>query len=486
MTAGNPKSKALWDFIALSGGEVIGKLAGLVAFAYLARVLGPEVYGSVEVAGALLVFFMLIIDFGYGPVGAREITQHPEKLAQYAGMIPAARVLLALLCVPAMCLTAILMKLPSGTAGLVCLYSLAMLAAPWNQRWLFQGLDRMVLVSLGQLIRMLMFTVGVILLVQAPADLMRVGYVEIVAAAAMATYFVSMQLRSSIPVRLDFELRPILEISQQSISLGLSQAVWALNQYLPTLLIASLSLVTEVSWFGAAHRIVFSVVSFSMIYHFNLFPAVTQRLKKSHESFSRLVEPSFRVTAWGSFFIAIVITFLAGPICEVVYGADYAAAALPMAIIIWSLPLTLFSGHSRWPLVAVHKQRYVLYAQLAGLFATAVSGAFLIPRYGSLGGAVAMLLNAACVWFTAHYFASRFVGNIPFIGAILRQLLLAALVMVAVFGIAGLNWYSALAGISGFAILAFVVDRKLPGDIRSLVQVKNENVAADADAGAGV
>ena len=483
---GNAKSKALWDFVALSGGEVLGKLAGLVAFAYLARVLGPEVYGSVEVAGALLVFFALIIDFGYGPVGAREITHHPEKLAQFAGMIPAARVLLALLCIPAMCLTAILMRLPTGTVELVCLYALAMLAAPWNQRWLFQGLDRMLQVSLGQLIRMLAFTAGVMLLVQSPTDLMRVGYVEIVAAVAMSVYFVSMQLRLSIPVRLNFELRPLLEISQQSVSLGLSQAVWALNQYLPTLLIASMSLATEVSWFGAAHRIVFSIVSFSMIYHFNLFPAVTRRLKVSHEAFSQLVRPSFRVTAWGSFFIAIVITFLAGPICELVYGTDYAAAALPMAIIIWSLPLTLFSGHSRWPLVAVHKQRYVLYAQLAGLAATAVSGAFLIPRYGSLGGAVAMLLNAACVWFTAHYFASRFVGSIPFFGSILRQLLLATLVMVAVFGIAGLTWYSALSGITGFALLAFVVDRKLPGDIRRLIQVKNDNVAAGADAGAGV
>jgi PST family polysaccharide transporter len=479
-------SKALWDFIALSGGEVLGKLAGLVAFAYLARVLGPEVYGAVEVAGALLVFFALIIDFGYGPVGAREITHHPQLVAQYAGMIPAARVLLTVLSIPAMCITAMLMKLPPDSVTLVFLYAFAMLAAPWNQRWLFQGLDRMTLVSLGQLVRMLALTAGVIVLVRTPGDLMRVGYVEITASAAMAAYFIAMQLRLSIPVRLHFELRPMLDISRQSISLGLSQAVWALNQYLPTLLIASLSLATEVSWFGAAHRIVFSIVSFSMIYHFNLFPSVTQRLRQSQEAFSQLVIPSFRVTAWGGFFIAIVITFLAGPICELVYGSDYAAAALPMAIIIWSLPLTLFSGHSRWPLVAVHKQRYVLYAQLAGLAATAVSGAVLIPRYGSVGGAVAMLLNAACVWFTAHYFAARFVGNIPFLGFIVRQLLLAALVMTAVFGFAGLTWYSAMLGIAGFALLAFVVDRELPGDIRRLMQIKNERPVAGADAGAGV
>jgi len=479
------RSKALWDFIALSGGEVLGKLAGLVAFAYLARVLGPELYGSVEVAGALLVFYALIIDFGYGPVGAREITHHPQKTAQIAGMIPAGRLLLTVLCIPAMCITAMLMKLPVHTQWLVFLYAFAMLAAPWNQRWLFQGLDRMALVSLGQLIRMLAFTAGVILLVRDPADLMRVGFVEMTAATAMAAYFIPMQLRASIPVRLYFEVHPLLAISRQSVSLGLSQAVWALNQYLPTLMIASLSLATEVSWFGAAHRIVFSIVSFSMIYHFNLFPSVTRRLKESHEAFSQLVIPSFRVTAWGSFFIAIVITFLAGPICRLVYGADYAAAALPMAVIIWSLPLTLFSGHSRWPLVAVHKQRYVLYAQLMGLAATAVSGAVLIPRYGSLGGAVAMLLNTACVWFTAHYFASRFVGSIPFLGSIVRQLLLAALVMAAVFGFAGLTWYSALLGISGFVLLAFVVDRELPGDIRRLMQIKNDSPAPQVDVGAG-
>ena len=63
------------DFLALSGGELLAKLAGFAAFAYLARTLGPEHYGAVELAVALVMFFSLVVDFGFGSIGARELAQ---------------------------------------------------------------------------------------------------------------------------------------------------------------------------------------------------------------------------------------------------------------------------------------------------------------------------------------------------------------------------------------------------------------------------
>ena len=45
------------NYVILSAGEFIAKVFGAVAFAYLARVLGPQRYGYLEFAIAIIFFF---------------------------------------------------------------------------------------------------------------------------------------------------------------------------------------------------------------------------------------------------------------------------------------------------------------------------------------------------------------------------------------------------------------------------------------------
>ena len=232
------KFKAFWDFLSLSGGETIGKIAGFVAFAYLARVLEPSAYGSVEFAVSLLVFFSLIVDFGYGPIGARDISQHPERTQDYAAVIPTARIILALFSLLMMCSLVLFINQEKQTQQLVWIFSLALLAAPFNQRWLLQGMDKMQLVSLGQVIRMSVFAAGVMVLIHSTDDLLKIGFIEIGASILMAVYFLTVQHKLGVKIHLSKDFQSIFTLSKQALSIGLSQIVWAFNQYLPTILVA--------------------------------------------------------------------------------------------------------------------------------------------------------------------------------------------------------------------------------------------------------
>jgi O-antigen/teichoic acid export membrane protein len=141
------------DFLALSGGELLAKLAGFAAFAYLARTLSAEGYGAVELAVALAMLFMLVIDFGFGPIGARELAREPARAAQLAAAIPTARSVLALLGVAGMLLCSFLLDQPRETRTLIRIYAVSLLAVPWTLNWLLQGLDLMPWVALAQAVR---------------------------------------------------------------------------------------------------------------------------------------------------------------------------------------------------------------------------------------------------------------------------------------------------------------------------------------------
>lgn len=469
-----PKLRLVRDLLALYGGELAGKVVGFAAFAYLARVLEPKAYGSVEVAVALSLFFALVIDLGLGPIGAREIARDPAIAKRLAAQIPAARSLLALFAIPLMGISAVAMGQPRQTVYLVWLYALALLAAPWMQRWLFQGLEMMAWISVGQVIRMMAFAMGVVIWVRGPGDLMRVGFVEIGAAAAVALYFLSVQHLRVTPVRIAFDSPALGRLMGEGLPVGLGQIVWALNQYLPTLLVAYLLGREEIAWFGAAHRIVISLATFAWLYHFNLFPAVCQSLAESTEALSGLVRLSFRATAWISFFVVLLTSLAAGPICRLAFGPAFEGTAAPLSVLLWTLPAIALAGHARFALIANGQQFYVLISQVAGVGTTLLVGLALIPSLGALGGAVAMLVSLLVVWAVAHAYASRLIAPMPFLGSLLRP-------GAAALGAAGLGWAvggaswlgAAIAGVS-FAACAPAVDGALIRDLRRLAELKGE------------
>jgi len=465
MAAGGQR-RTLLDFILLSGGEGLSKVAGFVAFAYLARALTPEDYGAVELAASFAVFFSLMVDFGLGTIGAREASQNRDKVIELAARIPSARLLLSLLALPTMAVLPVIMGQPESTRHLVWLYAASMIFFTWNQRWLFQGLEQMQVVAGSQLLRMTVFAGLVVLFVNSQDHLLRVGYIEIVAVGLMAGYFLIHQLRRMIPVKLSFPRPALTKLYKDASSVGLGQMVWAFNQQTPIFVIATF-VASELAWFGSANRIFVSLSTFSMLYHFNLFPTFARLLAESKEAYLELAQSSFRFSMWGSSLLALGLTVVASPLCALVFGAEFAAAGPALAVMVWSLPLTLASGHPRWALIAVGKQRYVLAAQITGALATAAVGFAIIPTLGALGAALTNVSASVVVWLVAQHYAKRFVGPVPFLGAAIKP----ALGVAAGLGVAQLidnPWVAGPVGGVAMVAAALVLERKLVDDLKRL------------------
>lgn len=438
------------DAAALFLGEVLGKIAGFVAFAYLARTLTPPVYGGVELAVALSLLFSLLVDFGFAPIGAREIARDPGQAAALAARIPAARLLLAVFAFAGMVGVAALLDQPAETTRLVTLFAFAIFGTAWAARWLFQGLDMMLWASLPQALRMIVFAAAVVWLVAGDADLWLVGVAEIAASVFLALYFVGVQWALVAPVRLDFDRTALRRLFAEAAPVGASQLVWAGNQYLPTVLIAVIVGGAEVAWYGSAHRVVTALGTFVWIYHFNLFPSLVRAREAGGGALGGILERSFRIASWSGIACGLAATLYADEICRLAFGADFGLAALPFAVIAWVIPVTLISGHARFSLLASGLQRYELGAQLGGALVTLSLGLALVPLYGARGAACGALAGSVVAWLVAHRFASRLVGPVPFVGALLRPVGTAA-------GALFLGWILAPASPWGAGALALVV-----------------------------
>ena len=248
--------------------------------------------------------------------------------------------------------------------------------------------------------------------------------------------------------------------------------MWTLNQNLPTITVALLSSAVEVAWYAAAVRIVNALLSFSMIYHFNLYPSVVSRLQHSHASFLVLCEASFRLCAWAGAAVALYVSLIVEPLIVFAFGKAYAIASIPLIILVWTVPVMLLSSHARWALVASNRQRYVLFSQIGGVIVGALACLLFVPLLGATGGAIAMLLSSLAVWVLSHRYASQMIGPLPFFSSLL-PLALSIFIAAVYNSLYSSGWGTSVLCLVVFLMLVPVFDGKIVDSIRTLVNIKN-------------
>jgi O-antigen/teichoic acid export membrane protein len=460
------------DLLVLSGGQFVSKVVGFVAFAYLARTLGPESYGVVEYAVGLTIFFAMLIDWGLGPIGVRELAAKPEKAESLAALISGARLMIACVAIPVLGLVAYWSSQPETAVKLVWLYALSLLAVAWKQDWLLQGREMMNAAAFAELLRTCAFAAVVVLFVRSEIDILYVGLSEIAAVGLTAAYYLRTQSQQICPVRLRFAPKEVAQLIREGFSIGLSNVVSAFVQYAPLFLVANLVGGVSLAWFGASHRIVISLVTFSWIYHWNLFPTMARRAATSPDEFHALIGASFRVVSWGGILVALILTIAGRPLMVLGFGASFAEAAPAFSVLIWTLPLTLCAGHARWALIAKGLQRYVLFAQMAGAATVLMVGLALTGRFGAVGAAIAATGASIAIWTVAHIFAVRNVGPMPGITALLLPACAAGLAMLLARTLDAHPLLDAMAAGTVYVLFALVIDRKLLPDLLRLMQAK--------------
>ena len=469
--------RLLRDLASLASGQLFSMVVGFVAFAYLARVLDPVSYGAVEYAIGLAVFFAIIVECGLGPIGVREVARDPAQTPGLAAQIPGARVWLALICVPLVGLAGALTTEEPEVSVLVWLFALSIFAIPFKQDWLLQSLERMNLAAAAQPVRMAVFALGAFLLVRNADDLLAVGYVEIAAAAAMALYYVIAQIASGVPLRINLSPLASWRLVREGAAVGLSTMVWAFMQYAPLFLVAWLVGGEERAWLGSSQRIVLALLTFSFVYYFNLYPVIARHLSGDRAEWRRLMQASVRLVAWSTFGLALVLALLSETLMTLVFGAQFIAAAPAFAILVWTLPIRLLSGHARWALIASGRQRYLLFAELIGAGALLIGGLVLIPLYDSAGAAIAAVVGNLVGWVAAHLFVLRLVDRLPSFWQALAPGAAALAAGAAVWLLLPNPFAAAAVGLAGYLACAAFVGAGLFADLKRLAYAKADLAA---------
>lgn len=175
-TSINKDKKVIFsNFIALSFLQLANLMLPVISLPYLVKTLGPEKFGLLMFAQAVMIYFTLLTDYGFNFTATREISinkNNNQKIIDIFSSVITVKLLLLLLSFLILIFLVntfnffyINKEVYYLTFGIV----IGQMIFPI---WLFQGLEKMKYITYINVFTKILFTIGIFIFIQSPDDYM--------------------------------------------------------------------------------------------------------------------------------------------------------------------------------------------------------------------------------------------------------------------------------------------------------------------------
>ncbi len=172
--AKNKEAKVLAsNFAWLTVLKIVGYVFPLITMPYLAKVIGPEGFGKVAFAGAIMVWMQTIADWGFHFTATRDIAKCRDDKAQVSLIFSDvlwSRILL-MLCSLAL-LVVLVFTIPKFKENALVIF-ISFLMVPGHilfPDWFFQAIEKMKYITILNLISKLVFTIAIFVFIKEKND----------------------------------------------------------------------------------------------------------------------------------------------------------------------------------------------------------------------------------------------------------------------------------------------------------------------------
>lgn len=414
------------NLAALAIGEGLTRLLTFVAFAHLAWVLKPELFGLVEVALAIYTIATLLSEQGLTTYGAREVARASGTVPELVTRVVSVHSGLSLAVYLILILVVLLAPIQHQLAMLLLGMGFSLLGLPFLFAWVFQGQKRMHWVAVPQVVRYAAFSLFVLVVIDGPERLLLLPVAEFFGIAAAIVLFQFAYRKFGWNFRLVIDLGGWKDLLSSTSPIGGSQLIWALRMYAPTILVASLLGQAAAGYYGAAHRILMVCQAGVAIYLTNIFPSLTEAASESRRSLAELIHKSISLVLWPAVGLAVLVSVFSDRIILLVFGESFLTleSARILQVIIWLIPILFFRTHLRGSLLAIDRQRTDFICSVAGFILLAILAPVLTLRFGVLGTTWALIVAETAATVLSFVVLKQFLSNFRFWRCLVPWLLL--------------------------------------------------------------
>jgi O-antigen/teichoic acid export membrane protein len=434
--------------------DAAGKAMSFLFYMLAARHLGAGMFGVFSFALAFVTMLGVLTDLGLGALATREIARDPAKAQQHASAALAIRVVASAVVIVLIGVMVNVIGYPRTTVRVVYVLSSFVLANAVSSYYcsVFQGVERMQLVTLSRFAQTIVLVAGAALLTRGAAAVepyallySGAGFVSALVAGTTAAGFVR--------PRLNFVLGEWRKVLSASAPIGLAVMFTMFYYWNGTTLLSKMRGSDVVGNYSAALRLVMGVAFVGFAFSGAVYPLLARLFTSDPARSGRVLELAIRYMIMLTLPVAAFGALFARPFITLLYGAGYEGAVSLLRILgWWAVFASLNSLLSNFFICANRPGTVTIQTGLALAVNVALNFA-LIPVMGAAGAAVSLVAAEAgslCLLATLHLRSPTRVQARSVLGSTLR--VMAAMAVAAPVAAVAARW-GIVAGLAAGMVL---------------------------------
>jgi O-antigen/teichoic acid export membrane protein len=369
-------------------------LAGLFVGIWVARYLGPEQFGLFSYVLAFTAIFGGIAKLGLDGIMVRELVNHPENRDVYLGTAFWLKVIGAFIVMGLMAAIVPFTSNDATTNTFIFIIAAGMVFQSFEVvQFYFQSQVLAKIISICKAIQLALSSIIKVYLVLTESELIWFVLVTVFDALSLAfSYFIAYQLRKNPAFYKYFDFNIAKNLLKDSWPFMISIIVFSIYLQMDVIMIKEMLGTYEVGLYAAGLKVAMAHIFLSSIITLSLFPAILNAKKVSLELYHHRIGRLFSLLFLINITVVVVLTFLAGSLLKVLYGDEFAPASTVMIVQVWSSIFAAMGFVFHQILMAENLGSVALFRAVVGLFINLSLNLILIPIYGILGAAIALLV----------------------------------------------------------------------------------------------
>jgi len=370
----------------------------------LSRILGVEGLGRYTLAFSFLYMFNAIAPLGLSAIITRDGARDRDRLEDLLANATSLGIISSLLITLCMAGITFLLSYDNETRTAILILSLAVLPCTIGafQDSAFIALERMDYLAIGTVAEYTLKVGGGIALLLNGYGLDAVLVIAILGRILGSVIAIPLLRKLNIRTRLAFIRKntgKLLRLAPTFLFIGIFATLyWRIDIFM----LSKLQPVEDVGYYGAAWRILELAMVVPQSLCLSLYPRISSSALNNLDQLGRLGRNATRYLLALSLPTAVGITLLAGPLLELLYGAEFSAAADTLSVLILTLiPYGIVRYHA-YVLLGANHQRIDLILNVGMSIINIMLNLALIPVYGHLGAAIATFISI-CVYGLLQY-----------------------------------------------------------------------------------
>lgn len=364
---------------------------------FIVNQLGGSAYGQYTIVLAWVGLVSFIGDMGITTYLSREVARDSSKANDLFWDTVTLRFILAIICSivtigAAQILTDYSSDMILGIGLYTITYFFSMFIAPLGS--LLTGNERVDIASVLNVVMQVSF-----MIVAGTFLLLNLGFVWLVLAGPLTMPLVlilhvwAVRRYKIGPPRFRINPRMWWSVLKAGLPFAFIQLAITFALRIDTIVLSGYVSDEMIGWYNTAYNLTLTLTGFAVSFNNALFPTLT----REHENNPEIVRPVYYRLVKMLMFISLPIAvggmLTSGKIVEFLYKPDIFPAAIPLAILVWDIPLSMYHMFSSYMSTAIRTERRAAVIYISMGVTNLVLNLLLVPLFGVIGAAFSTIIT---------------------------------------------------------------------------------------------